>query len=729
MTKSDLFKKVTPGDIFCHYLKLDSFPNKNISSPFSKDERPSFKLFRNGSFKCFSSGKQGDVFQFVADLKNIDCKSNFDKVLNTICTDLNLDLSIQQNHIKNSSGISAIEKTADAVFRIKTQSLKDLHINYFKQYGISDEILKIYNVQAVSYFQFWSEARKEIIKYHVNDNIIAIAYEINDNYEIYIPQQPGAKKFFHNRHKGDDIFGLDQLPEKCDHIIISAGKKDCLALVSNGYYAVTFRSENHYPTDEQISKLQSKLNSKDNTGLFICYDNDFENEDNAGQQAQRKIIERFPFITPILLPANINDVAQLYKNGNNIDKAFEEALAQSEAIRKQAEIAKETKRTIFHIAEEYISAHYNVRYNTIKLEIQVKKIKTLDAGDTWHKLNENSLFVEMQKKGISISVDKLVAILKSDFTPEFNPVKNYFDTLLPWNKAQPDYIANLCSFIKPKDPEQFLLHFKKWMVRTVKCALVPDYFNKQAFIFVSPKQNDGKSTLCRFLCPPALNDYIAEDITNDKDARILLCRNFLINLDELAVLSKQEINSLKAFFSKTQINERLPYDRTNSIIPRIASFIGSTNQDEFLADETGSVRWLCFYIDRIDWAYKKQIDINRVWAQALYLMNDADFECELTRDDIVQNEQRNRDFQILSVERELISKAFAIPKENRLQSVFLTATEIMQHIIATEIIPARGLSKIAIGRAMKQEGYEREKQLGVYGYAVIPLKESTIVKK
>lgn len=127
------------------------------------------------------------------------------------------------------------------------------------------------------------------------------------------------------------------------------------------------------------------------------------------------------------------------------------------------------------------------------------------------------------------------------------------------------------------------------MVRTVKCAVEPNYFNKQALIICHKAQNSGKSTWCRFLCPPELSNYIAEDISNDKDARILLCKNFLINLDELSSLTKKDVNSLKAFFTKTVINERLPYDRKSTIINRICSFIGSTNMSEFLNDETGSV--------------------------------------------------------------------------------------------------------------------------------------------
>jgi len=93
----------------------------------------------------------------------------------------------------------------------------------------------------------------------------------------------------------------------------------------------------------------------------------------------------------------------------------------------------------------------------------------------------------------------------------------------------------------------------------------------------------------------------------------------LINLDESSTLSKVEINSLKSLFSKDKINECLPCDRRNSILPSRCSFIGSTNQIEFLNDETGSVRWLCFVIDEIDWSYSSKVNIDMVYAQAYQL--------------------------------------------------------------------------------------------------------------
>jgi predicted P-loop ATPase len=178
---------------------------------------------------------------------------------------------------------------------------------------------------------------------------------------------------------------------------------------------------------------------------------------------------------------------------------------------------------------------------------------------------------------------------------------------------------------------------------------------------------------------------------------------FKVNLDELAVLNRQEINSLKSYFSKTQINERLPYDRKNSIIFRTCSFIGSTNMDEFLNDETGSVRWLCFRISSINWSYRQQVDINRVWAQAYSLSKDKDFDAELSRDDIARNEERNREFRIISEEQELICQYFCKPDDAE-NAEFLSTTEIVQYLRAKANCR---INVIGVGKALTMLGYKR----------------------
>jgi len=74
-----------------------------------------------------------------------------------------------------------------------------------------------------------------------------------------------------------------------------------------------------------------------------------------------------------------------------------------------------------------------------------------------------------------------------------------FKNLRAWDGM--DYIEKLANHIKAKDQAAFNNHFKKWIVRVVACALLSDYYNKQALILIGENQNTGKSTFVDFYVP------------------------------------------------------------------------------------------------------------------------------------------------------------------------------------------------------------------------------------
>lgn len=365
------------------------------------------------------------------------------------------------------------------------------------------------------------------------------------------------------------------------------------------------------------------------------------------------------------------------------------------------------KQTIFDYVADYINEKYDLRYNEISHDYEI----SLKSQNSWHILNVNSLIIELAKVSIDVTSKKLEIFIKSDYIQNHNPIKNYFDSLPAWDGS--DYIKEYCSYVPTFEDQAFLYQFRKWLVRSVKCALEPDYFNKQAFIISHRGQSSGKSTWCRFLCPTKLTAYMAEDISNDKDARIQLSRNFLLNLDELAVLSRKDINALKAFFSKTFINERLPYDRKNTTLPRICSFIGSTNMTTFLSDETGSVRWLCFELrDTINFAYSKEMNIDDVWTQAYHLAyNEPGFNPELTVKDVNENEERNRKYTRLTTEQELVAKYYEKTQD---LNDFVTASDVISALNFTNM----KLNHINVGKALSGFNFQRIKhpQKQVWGY-------------
>ena len=366
-------------------------------------------------------------------------------------------------------------------------------------------------------------------------------------------------------------------------------------------------------------------------------------------------------------------------------------------------------KTIFDRTLKYLNAKYSLRFNTISLEFEIKRT----SDKKWSDLNLNSLFIELAQSGIDIPVNKLEILVRSHLIDQYNPISEYFESLEQWDGE--DHIKNLCSYVKTNNDNAFLYHMEKWFTRAVLCALEKEKINKHCLVLANTIQNSGKSTYLRFFIPRKLMNYLSEDIGLDKDSRIKLCKNLIINLDELSILAKADINSLKAFISKTHINERLPYARKAEYLERICSFVGSTNKTDFLTDESGSVRWIIFeVIEKINFNYSMEIDIDKVWSQAYFnAYKRKGFNPELTLADISENEKRNERFTQMTLEQEMINK-FYEPSDNLEE--FKTATEVMIDLSTQGI----RLNHLKIGRALSSFKFPRVKhpQRQIYGYLI-----------
>ena len=368
--------------------------------------------------------------------------------------------------------------------------------------------------------------------------------------------------------------------------------------------------------------------------------------------------------------------------------------------------------TIFDQIKKYADQKYRIRFNLISLDYEINLI----GQNHWESLNINSLLIELNKNGINANYPKLEILIKSNLIERYNPIKEYFIELSKYDQKK-DYIYELASHVKTNDDEAFVYHFKKWLARAVICAIEKEKINKHCLVLANGDQHSGKSTFIQNLIPKKLSNYIAEDIGTDKDSRIKMCKNLIINLEELSVIGKTEVNFLKSLISKVFINERLPYERRAENLPRICSFIGSTDMVDFLTDETGSVRWIIFdVIGRINFSYSKTVDIDKVWAQAYYLAYyDENFEPELTPQDIIDNEIRNERYTSLTIEQEIILKYFE--KSDDLD-YFNTSTDVL-----TKLLPlGLKLNREKIGRALSGFRFKRIKhpKRQVYGYLAKP---------
>ncbi len=388
-------------------------------------------------------------------------------------------------------------------------------------------------------------------------------------------------------------------------------------------------------------------------------------------------------------------------------------LARKITQKKLAEKTQEKKNDIFSITESYLSEKYDLRRNTISFEIEIKE----KNQKSWRNLSFEDLFKELRKAGINIKENFLKIILKSSFVSEYNPFLTYYEGL---HFQEKDYIKELCTYIDVEgSKEEFYKSFKKTLIRCVACSL-GEQFNKQCFVLVSPHQNIGKTSFIKWLCPPELHKYYTEEMSFDKDGLIALASNFIINLDELSTLAKAELNTLKAYFSKDTIKVRLPYEPKATSVKRVANFFASTNNEDFLNDPTGSVRWVAFFVNKINFEYSQEIDVNSIWWQAYELYKSGETG-KLTQEDIAENENRNLQFTKITPEMELL-QLYTEKTDNEFLGEFLSTSEIQERL--TQLTSIK-INFTMLGKALTSLKYKRvSKRLAgcefpKYGYYII----------
>jgi predicted P-loop ATPase len=409
--------------------------------------------------------------------------------------------------------------------------------------------------------------------------------------------------------------------------------------------------------------------------------------------------------------------------------------AQNDALRQQAELAQKAhtadsasryeqrKEAFLRPIREmtaYVDQTYEFRHNVVRDSYEMRR--RADGGP-WFPVDDrqlNTIMNQVQDEGHVYCLKSLVTQrIRSAMALDYHPVADYLAQVRgTWDGN--DRLDELACRVSTGDYCRRLLPV--WLRAMVAQWLSLDTIHANAvmLLLISPQQGLQKSTFLHQLLPEALEQYYTDDfaLTTKGNAERKLVEFAIINIDEFDKLPVKKLPDLKTLMQTLRPSFVKAYKTNFNQLPRIASFVGTSNERHVLTDRTGSRRFLIIEPDGpID---VDGIDHDQLYAQLIHEV-ETGARYWFTKDEEAEMQLANQPYYRLTPLEKLFRQFFRRPENADEEYQSLSAAQIMEMLRRHAPSLLRQESVTSFGRMLTRLAIPRDHQHLGNAYRVVAL--------
>ena len=398
-----------------------------------------------------------------------------------------------------------------------------------------------------------------------------------------------------------------------------------------------------------------------------------------------------------------------------IEKMIEELMKWCKSVKKSdeqpAKVQKEevtsckskdkSKKTVLDELQEFLYKRYDFRYNLLSEQPEYRERQCADE-DAYCSVNQrdlNTFCIEARVEHINCWDKDVSRLLNSRMVKNYHPFLHYMNTLPAWDGT--DRVTPLAERISHKP--LWVNGFHHWMLGVAAQWLgqAGECANALAPMLVSREQGKRKSSFCKILMPKSLTPYYIDkfDLTSESGCEQKLSLFGLINMDEFDKYRPGQMPTLKNLMQMTSLTFRKAHRPSFSSLPRIASFIATSNMTDLLTDPSGSRRYIVIAVTGpIDCS---PIDYEQLYAQAIHDIYKGERYWFDAEDEKVMTES-NQEFQVIPIAEQLFHQYFRAAREDEEEYELLLAIEILEQVQHDSRIRVSNCNIIQFGRILQR---------------------------